>query len=221
MRLPCDARHEIDEKVQHQRHRDGAKAGRGAVSQQDQEIAEHQTVQPAGQSDGITDPGHSIFQDASAYDRTEQNDRKPGMTEKLLQRTEIIQSQQIHRDMPGLDMREANGQKPPPLSPADALPVIAAAPDRARYLIRITRGNVEKYNSADRQHGKPYGHPLAEDGISSCIWIHLFPPPWKHRFLPDNPRPASGHQIDTIILYGIILTVVQASCEEAARPDVL
>jgi hypothetical protein len=44
---------------------------------------------------------------------------------------------------------------------------------------------------------------------------------WKHRFLPDNPRPASGHQIDTIILYGIILTVVQASCEEAARPDAL
>jgi hypothetical protein len=97
------------------------------------------------------------------------------MAEEVLQKAQVIQRQQIHRDMPGLDVCASDCQKTPPLPPADPLAVIAAAADRSLQRMPVAGHNIEKYNCADNQKNKAHYNALNnQDHIKKLLLAYYF-----------------------------------------------
>ena len=175
MRLPRDSGHEIDHQIEDQRDGDAAEPRDGTVRQENQNVRGHQTVQPSGQSHRKADPGDRVFENTAADDRAEQDQRKVRMSKESFQRTEVVQREHIHSDMPGLYVGEAHSQEPPPLSFLYPVTVITAAPDGSFEMI-IPGYYIEKCCAAHCQRDKPYGYSLAEQVSVVSGLIHVNTP---------------------------------------------
>ena len=129
MSLPGDPRHEVDRRVHGQCYGDAADPGDGVGADQQQEDAEHKSVQSAGQSYRVPCFGDAVLQDASSGNGTQQDHGKPDMAVEVFQIVQVIQREHIHGDVPGPDMGKTDRNEAPPLPLPDLFTVIAAIPD--------------------------------------------------------------------------------------------